>query len=204
MPLQALRQQGHEVIISDGGSNDTTVALAQPLIDNLVTTTQCRAVQMNSGATLATGDILLFLHADTQLPDNAAALIETALQNKTWGRFDVRLSGAQPLLRVIEFMMNWRSRLTGICTGDQALFIRQGLFQAIGGFPEIVLMEDIALSRSLKPQSHPVCITTAVITSSRRWENHGIVRTMVLMWRLRLAYFCGIDPQRLAALYKQR
>lgn len=203
MPLQLLRQQGHEVIISDGGSSDATIALSQPLVDRIINTGRGRASQMNRGALQASGEVLLFLHADTLLPDGAAQLIEEALSNKTWGRFDVRLSGAHPLLRLIEFMMNWRSRLTGICTGDQALFIRQGLFRGVGGFPEIALMEDIAISTALKPQSRPACITVPVTTSSRRWESRGILRTMVLMWRLRLAYFLGADPQRLASRYQK-
>lgn len=203
MPLQLLRQQGHEVIISDGGSSDATIALSQPLVDRVINTGRGRASQMNRGALQASGEVLLFLHADTLLPDGAAQLIEEALSNKTWGRFDVRLSGAHPLLRLIEFMMNWRSRLTGICTGDQALFIRQGLFRGVGGFPEIALMEDIAISTALKPQSRPACITVPATTSSRRWESRGILRTMVLMWRLRLAYFLGADPQRLASRYQK-
>ncbi len=201
--LQPLRQQGHEVIISDGGSSDATVTLAEPLVDNLIHCEHGRSLQMNSGAAQATGDVLLFLHADTQLPDNAAQLIEAALNKKTWGRFDVSLSGPQPLLRVIEFMMNWRSRLSGICTGDQAIFVRQGLFRAVGGFPAIALMEDIAISSRLKIQNRPARITTAVISSSRRWENRGVLRTMVLMWWLRLAYFFGSDPERLAERYQK-
>lgn len=203
MPLQLLRQQGHEVIISDGGSSDATIALSQPLVDRIINTGRGRASQMNRGALQASGEVLLFLHADTLLPDGAAQLIEEALSNKTWGRFDVRLSGTHPLLRLIELMMNWRSRLTGICTGDQALFIRQGLFRGVGGFPEIALMEDIAISTALKPQSRPACITVPLTTSSRRWESRGILRTMVLMWRLRLAYFLGADPQRLASRYQK-
>lgn len=201
--LQPLRQQGHEVIVSDGGSSDATVTLAQPLVDNLIHCKAGRSLQMNGGAAQATGDVLLFLHADTQLPDNAAQLIEMALNKKTWGRFDVSLSGPQPLLRIIEFMMNWRSRLTGICTGDQAIFIRQGLFRAVGGFPAIALMEDIAISSRLKIQNRPARITTAVISSSRRWESRGILRTVVLMWLLRLAYFFGINPERLAERYQK-
>ena len=201
--LQPIRQQGHEVIVCDGGSSDNTAVLAQPLVDTLVQSERGRALQMNSGASHASGDILLFLHADTQLPDNAALLIEEALNRKTWGRFDVRLTGQQPLLRLIEYMMNRRSQLTGICTGDQAIFIRQGLFRAIGGYPDIALMEDIAISRMLKPQSHPARIKTAVLTSSRRWERRGILQTVLLMWWLRLAYFFGRDPEQLAKRYQQ-
>lgn len=204
MALQPLRRQGHEVIVSDGGSSDATAALARPLADLVVDSPRGRAVQMNSAAAWANGEVLLFLHADTALPDDAAALIEAVLgTTKNWGRFDVRLSGSHRLLRLVEFMMNWRSRLTGICTGDQAIFIRQALFSASGGFPEIALMEDIALTKLLKLQSRPARITTPVVTSSRRWERHGILRTIVLMWRLRLAYFLGADPERLALRYRK-
>ncbi len=191
------------MIVSDGGSSAAPVTLAQPLVAKLIHCERGRACQMNGCAAQATGDVLLFLHADTQLPDNTAQLIEAALNKKTWGRFDVRLSGPQPPLRLIEFMMNWRSRLTGTCTGDQAIFIRQGLFRAVGGFPAIALMEDIAISSRLNPQSRPACITTAVISSSRRWESRGILHTMVLMWWLRLAYFFGSDPEQLAKRYQK-
>lgn len=201
--LQAMRQQGHEVIVSDGGSNDDSVALAEPLVDILIQGERGRAVQMNSGASRATGDVLLFLHADTQLPEGAALLIEQALNSKTWGRFDIRLTGHHPLLRLVEYMMNRRSQLTGICTGDQAIFIRQGLFRAVGGFPAIALMEDIAISRTLKCQSRPACIKTAVLSSSRRWERRGIVRTILLMWWLRFAYLLGSNPERLAKQYQR-
>ena len=200
--LQPLRQQGHELIVADGGSNDGTVALAQPLADHVVCCELGRAHQMNSGAAQACGDVLLFLHADTHLPDNGAPLIESALRHSRWGRFDVQLSGSDPLLRIIEFMMNWRSRLSGICTGDQAIFVERKLFNSIGGFPEIALMEDIAISRLLKRHHHPACIHTKVVTSSRRWEENGIIRTTVLMWRLRLAYFLGTDPRHLAKRYQ--
>lgn len=201
--LQNLRNQSVEIIVADGGSHDSTVALAQPLADLVICAGHGRAQQMNTGARRANGDILLFLHADTRLPENAHQLISEGLAktDKGWGRFDVRLSGRHPLLRVVERMMNWRSRVSGIATGDQAIFVRRDWFVLAGGFPELPLMEDIALSRMLKKKGAPLCLRKRVITSSRRWERNGILRTVTLMWRLRLAYALGADPQRLAEKY---
>ncbi len=135
------------------------------------------------------------------MPPDADALILNALQARGWGRFDVRLSGSQLLLRVVATLMNWRSRLTGIATGDQAIFVRRALFEKVGGFPEIPLMEDIALARALKKCGPPLCLKQRVLTSSRRWEQHGILRTIFLMWRLRLAYALGADPAQLVKRY---
>ena len=202
LPLQTLRQQGHEIIIADGGSDDATLELASPLADQILNAPRGRARQMNAGAQQASGEVLLFLHADTQLPENFMALINTALQTKQWGRFDVRLTGKQPLLRVVESMMNWRSRISGIATGDQAIFVKRELFENIGGYADIPLMEDIDLSKRLKRQGRPFFINTPLITSSRRWEQHGIFKTILLMWRLRLAYFFGAKPEQLARLYR--
>ena len=204
--LQPLRRQGHEVIVADGWSDDDTLSLAQPLADIALRATPGRAHQMNAGAAQAGGDVLLFLHADTLLPDNADRIIADNLSasGKTWGRFDVRLSGHQTLLRPVEFMMNARSRISGIATGDQAIFVKQGTFDAIDGFPEIPLMEDIAMSRLLKTTGSPLCLRQTVTTSSRRWERHGIVRTILLMWCLRLAFFLGADPRWLAHAYYGR
>jgi len=201
LPLQALRQQGHEIIVADGGSDDATIELARPLADQIINAARGRARQMNAGAQQASGDVLLFLHADTLLPNNAVELIQHCLQTKQWGRFDVHLTGRQALLRVVEFMMNWRSRLSGIATGDQAIFVKRALFDDIGGYADIPLMEDIDLSKRLKHQGHPACIKTPLTTSSRRWEQHGIFKTILLMWRLRLAYFFGAKPEQLARLY---
>ncbi len=200
-PLQALRTRGHEIILADGGSRDATVTLAEPWVDKVIHSGRGRAVQMNAGARAAQGDVLLFLHADTRLPPDADALILNALQARGWGRFDVRLSGSQLLLRVVATLMNWRSRLTGIATGDQAIFVRRALFEKVGGFPEIPLMEDIALARALKKCGPPLCLKQRVLTSSRRWEQHGILRTIFLMWRLRLAYALGADPAQLVKRY---
>ncbi len=202
-PLQAWRAEGHEILLADGGSADETLALAAPLVDRVVTGVAGRARQMNAGARAAHGDMLLFLHADTSLPPNCAALIAFELQRspRRWGRFDVKLDGRHPALRLVEHMMNLRSRLTGIATGDQAMFVARALFEQVGGFPEIELMEDIALSRTLKRHGRPLCLRGPVITSARRWNTQGIWRTVLLMWRLRLAYFLGADPARLARRY---
>jgi rSAM/selenodomain-associated transferase 2 len=202
--LQTLRVAGHEVIVVDGGSKDGTVALSQPFADRVIRADRARSRQMNAGAKAAKGDILLFLHADTLLPENAAQSIINGLkgQRGRWGRFDVRLSGSHYFLRIIEHLMNLRSRFTGIATGDQAIFVRRRLFEAMGGFPDIDLMEDIALSRILKRYGRPLCLRQWVVTSSRRWEKKGVLRTILQMWRLRLAYALGVDPKHLARLYE--
>jgi rSAM/selenodomain-associated transferase 2 len=153
---------------------------------------------MNAGARLATGDALLFLHADTALPSAADRLVFESLQRRRWGRFDVEIEGRHPLLKVVGWTMNLRSRLTGIATGDQAIFVRRADF---AGFPEIALMEDIAFSRLMKRRGAPACLRSRVSTSGRRWESRGVLRTIVLMWRLRLLYFLGARPERLARLY---
>lgn len=200
--LQPLRETGHEVIIVDGGSTDNTRALAAPLVDSLLVSKRGRAWQMHLGAKFAHHDILLFLHADTRLPTHADVLIINGLSKRQWGRFDVRLSGQTLPLRLVERFINWRSRLTGIATGDQAIFVERRLYMQVQGFPNIPLMEDILLSRRLKKFSRPLCIRTPVITSSRRWEEHGIVRTILLMWGLRLAYALGVSPHTLKKFYQ--
>ena len=202
--LQPLRARGCEVIVADGGSADGTAELARPLADTVVAAERGRARQQNAGAAAATGDALLFLHADTRLPPDADLLVLDGLRRtgRGWGRFDVRLTGRHPLLRVIERMMGMRSRLTGIATGDQAIFVRRDWFRDAGGFPAIPLMEDVALSKTLKRRGRPLCLRAAVVTSSRRWETRGVWRTMLLMWRLRLAYALGADPAALAERYR--
>jgi rSAM/selenodomain-associated transferase 2 len=204
--LRHLRVNGHEVIVVDGGSADDTPAIADAHADMALSSPRGRALQMNTGARAASGDILLFLHADTLLPPGADHLVIDGLRQsgRGWGRFDVRLAGRHPLLRIIGLAMNWRSRLTGIMTGDQAIFVRRDWFERIGGYPEIALMEDIALSKRLKREGPPLSLRQKVLTSSRRWREQGIVRTIVTMWRLRLAYFLGADPERLARRYYRR
>lgn len=204
--LQAAREAGHEVILVDGGSTDEGPALAAPLVDKLVRSPAGRALQMNAGAAQASGDLLLFLHVDTRLPEGAIAVLQQAFVQPTvqWGRFDVQLSGMHPAFRVIEFMINLRSRVSGVATGDQALFLRAGLFHAIGGFPAIPLMEDVAITKTLRRQSRPLCLRERVTTSSRRWEHHGIVRTVLLMWWLRLLYVLGVSPATLRAMYLKK
>ncbi len=201
--LQMFRKNGHELILVDGYSEDKTASIADPLVDKLIKTPSSRALQMNVGAGEATGDILWFLHADSIVPEQADKLIISAvtMETFTWGRFDIRLSGRQYLFRLVEASMNLRSRLTGIATGDQGVFVSRGLFYKVGGFPEQCLMEDIALSKHLKKYQAPICLHEKLETSSRRWEQRGIIRTILLMWRLRLAYFLGVPADKLALHY---
>ncbi len=201
--LQCFRDKGHEVVVVDGGSTDNSLMLAQQGADRVIVSKAGRALQMNNGAAVATGDIFLFLHCDTFLPDKALNAISDNYQRECyWGHFDVRLSSNKFIFRIIERLMNLRSRLTSIATGDQAIFIERKLFNRLSGFPEITLMEDIAISRLLKEQSSPVCLKQKVITSSRRWENKGVLVTVFLMWKLRLYYFFGASPEKLSQLYR--
>lgn len=197
--LQSFRARGHEVIVVDGGSTDGTAALARGRCDRLIVSPRGRARQMNAGARVARGTALVFLHADTRLPLQADEAVLAALRTACWGRFDVRIEGRHPLLDVVAWAMNRRSRLTGIATGDQAIFVRRSDFD---GFPEIPLMEDVAFSRIMKRRGRPVCLSACVVTSGRRWESRGVLRTILLMWRLRLLYFLGASPERLARLYE--
>jgi rSAM/selenodomain-associated transferase 2 len=200
--LQPLRARGAEVVVVDGGSADATAQIAAPLADRVAQAPRGRASQMNAGARLASADVLLFLHADTALPPEADRLVAQALgAGRAWGRFDVAIEGSHPLLPLIAGLMNRRSRLTGIATGDQAIFATRAAFEAAGGYPDIPLMEDIALCRRLKRLSRPACVDAPVTTSGRRWEARGVLRTTLLMWRLRLAFFLGADPARLARRY---
>jgi rSAM/selenodomain-associated transferase 2 len=201
--LAPLRQQGAEIVVVDGGSRDDTRALAAPFADRLVDSPRGRALQMNAGARAARGAVLVFLHADTRLPAAALEAIASGLERtgRAWGRFDVDMSGHGALLLLVAAMMNLRSRVSGVATGDQAMFVRRDAFEAAGGFPAIGLMEDVALSKILKRGSPPLCLRERVVTSARRWERHGTLRTIALMWRLRLAYALGADPQRLARRY---
>ncbi|MES9992986.1 MAG: TIGR04283 family arsenosugar biosynthesis glycosyltransferase [Candidatus Thiodiazotropha sp.] len=200
--LQPLRLAGHELIVVDGGSEQPVSAHIESLVDRLLQSSPGRAHQMNCGAREAGGEIYWFLHADSRISeDMGMAIIEAAKSAGIWGRFDVRLSGGHLLFRVIERMMNWRSRISGIATGDQGIFVERRLFSAVGGFPQQPLMEDIEISRRLKRITPPVTLPGPLLTSSRRWERQGIVRTILLMWLLRFAYWIGVSPRHLAKLY---
>jgi rSAM/selenodomain-associated transferase 2 len=199
--LAPLRARGAEIIVADGGSHDGTAHLAEPFADRIITVRRGRGTAMNAGAALGGGDALLFLHADTALPDGADRLIDAALARHAWGRFDLRIAGSHPFLAVVARMINLRSRATGIATGDQAIFVTREAFEAVGGFPDLPLMEDIAISRRLKRLCRPFCIATPVVTSGRRWEHNGVLSTILLMWRLRLSYYLGVEPALLAELY---
>lgn len=184
------------MIVVDGGSEDGTAALAAGLCDRVVVAPRGRAAQMNAGARQAGGDVLVFLHADTRLPSNADELVQGCL----WGRFDVQIEGRHRLLKVVAWSMNLRSRLTGIATGDQAIFVRR---QAFRGFPEIPLMEDVAFSKAMRRVARPACLRDKVTTSGRRWESRGVVRTILLMWYLRLLFFFGTSVEDLARRYER-
>ncbi|MBF0265024.1 MAG: TIGR04283 family arsenosugar biosynthesis glycosyltransferase [Gammaproteobacteria bacterium] len=201
-PLQFLREQIHEVIIVDGGSSDNTIECVEGLVDIICQSAMGRAMQQNFGASQATGDLLVFLHADTVISQLCIEKLLNIGSNKLfWGRFNVRLSGKHWIFRIIEFFMNYRSCLTGIATGDQAIFISKKLFDKVEAFPEIPLMEDIEISKKLKHLYKPICLKERVITSSRRWEHKGIFRTMIMMWWFRLSYFFGASPKNLAKKY---
>ncbi len=208
--LQPLPQQ---VILVDGGSTDDSVMLAKQTIKRLtsanklvlnwqiVESTAGRAAQMNAGAALATGEVLLFLHADTLLPRDAIAQVVAATKTAQWGRFDVRLDSDQPMLKLVSTMINLRSRLSAIATGDQAIFITRALFEQLGGYPEQPLMEDVELCKRLKGVAKPACLNSKVTTSARRWQQHGTWRTIGLMWQLRFDYWRGVSADNIKARY---
>ncbi len=201
--LAPLRVAGHQLIVVDGGSHDGTAALAKPLADAVLPSERGRARQMNAGAAAAAGSVLLFLHADTLLPPQADVQVLRAVAGGAgWGRFDVRISGQSRWLPVVARLMNIRSRLTGIATGDQAIFVRADLFRQIGGFAPQPLMEDIELSRRLRTTGRPACLRERVLTSGRRWEARGVWRTIRLMWLLRWRYWRGETPEALARAYR--
>jgi len=201
--LQVYRDQGHEVIVVDGGSSDGSGELAAELADAVLSSDSGRGRQMNRGAQAATGDILLFLHSDTRLPVAADQLVLKALAggDGEWGWFAVRLSNTALPYRIISTFMNLRSRLTFVATGDQTLFISRALFEREGGYPDIELMEDVAICKQLRRKSTPNWVLQPVVTSSRRWEQNGLARTIGLMWWLRFLYFCGVSPAQLRKLY---
>lgn len=201
--LSPLRQRGVEVIVADGGSADATAREAMQWADRVILAPRGRARQMNAGAAAARGEVLLFLHADTLLPAGADMVIleNLASTRRDWGRFDVRIAGRPRMLRVVAALMNLRSRWTGIATGDQAIFVRRSLFDALGGFPDQPLMEDVELSRRLRRLGPPLCLKARVTTSGRRWERDGVWPTIFLMWRLRWRYWRGVPAETLAGEY---
>ncbi|HSW53415.1 MAG TPA: TIGR04283 family arsenosugar biosynthesis glycosyltransferase [Sulfuricaulis sp.] len=207
-----VNRQFDEIIVVDGGSTDAGVEIVCKYMTGgapdrhttpvLIQSARGRALQMHAGAQAAEADVLLFLHADCELPPGAADDVRDAIEaGRLWGRFDARLSGGHFLLRVIERLMNWRSRLTGIATGDQAMFVRRDVYRLLGGFAPLPLMEDVEFSARLKGLGRPACLPGPVVASSRRWEKHGIVRTVLLMWTLRFLYWLGVSPARLARWY---
>lgn len=216
--LAHLNPAPYQVILVDGGSTDNSVAIAKELIESLIDSSPSvingqvidwqviesaagRALQMNAGAELAMGDVLLCLHADTQLPNHAIADITSAVRQAAWGRFDVRLDSSAWMLKVVSQMINWRSRFSGIATGDQAIFIKKPLFEQLGGYPQQPLMEDIELCKRLKAIGKPACLRSKVITSARRWQQYGTWRTIGLMWHLRFDYWRGVSADNIKQRY---
>ena len=200
--LAGWRARGCEVVLVDGGSRDDSVEMARAAGFRVLIAERGRARQMNAGAQACGRALLLFLHADTRLPEAADAMVRAALAVQAWGRFDVHIDGRPRMLRVVAALMNLRSRLSGIATGDQAIFVRRDVFEAVGGFPDQPLMEDIELSCRLLRVSRPACLRARVRTSGRRWEQRGVWRTIVLMWRLRWAYWRGVPAEVLAEAYR--
>jgi len=200
--LQQMRALGHEVLLVDGGSLDETVAMAEGLVDRIITGERGRAAQMNAGAREASGQVLWFVHADTLVPVDSSASIQRAVADGAqWGRFSVQLDAPGLVFRLIAWFMNRRSCLTGVATGDQAIFVRREPFERVGGYPDIPLMEDVALCKTLRSHGRPACLPRRVRTSARRWERNGVWSTVLLMWRLRYAYWRGADPGELHRRY---
>lgn len=202
MPLQAWRARGHEVILVDAGSDDSTVSQTENLVDKCCYADKGRANQMNKGAEQADGDILLFLHADTLIGDDADRFIINSLKHFRWGRFKVRFSSSRPVFKLIAYMMNVRSCWSSVATGDQAIYVEKMLFTEMTGFPQLPIMEDVQFSKNLNKRNRMDCLEHEVMTSSRRWEQNGVIKTIILMWGLRLAYFLGVSAARLKSWYR--
>lgn len=201
--LAPLLQRGAELIVVDGGSQDSTPEVARAQGARVLHAPRGRARQMNAGAAQAGGAVLLFLHADTYLPTDADRWVAQAIAaGALWGRFDVRISGTAWMLRVVARLINLRSRWSGIATGDQALFVRRDVFEQLGGFADLPLMEDIEICQRLRRLGRPACLRAPVVTSGRRWERHGVWRTIWLMWRLRWRYWRGESAHILSQAYR--
>ncbi len=201
--LKSLLSDGHEILVIDGGSTDNSVDIAKAIGCKTLKTKTSRGFQLHVGAKHSKNELLLFLHADTLLPTNAAELIYHALTpvNKHWGRFNVRFSNQNLIFQIIAWFMNKRSYLSGIATGDQAIFVKRKSYFSCGGFPDFPIMEDIEISKRLKKIAYPVCIPNEAIASSRKWENQGVIITILKMWSLRLMFFFGVPTEKLAKLY---
>jgi len=201
--LQRLRERGAEVVVVDGGSSDGTAALCNGLADRVIGGPRGRARQMNTGAAESRGEVLLFLHADTVLPRHGAkAAVQVIADGAVWGRFDVVIEGRSIWFPLIGRLMNLRSRWTGIATGDQAIFVERETFESIGGYPDQPLMEDVALSKALRAIAPPACLHQKVRTSGRRWQTYGVLRTVLLMWRLRWMYWRGVPAEEIARAWR--
>ena len=209
--LESLAQHTdiREIIVADASTrSDSLYALerlenACPEIRVVHSEQSGRAVQMNLGQRHATGSILWFVHADTQIPENAVQIIRDSVSSqRPWGRFDVQFSSSFPIMSMVAWMMNIRSALTAVCTGDQAIFVERETFRRLGGYPNVTLMEDVAFTKLLRGTARPVRVRTPVITSSRRWETNGYIRTILLMWLLRFLYWLGVSPSALARIYR--
>jgi rSAM/selenodomain-associated transferase 2 len=203
--LRALRTGAPtaEIIVADGGSSDDSVAIARTLANSVIVARRGRARQMNDGVAAADGDVLAFVHADTLVPTDFASQIEAALDDPTvvGGRFDVRLDAAPPAYWMLSTLINWRSRVMRSATGDQAIFVRREVFERLGRYPDLEICEDIAFVRSLRRAGRLACIRARVITSARRWQSHGIIRTVFRMWIIKALFLLGISPAWLKRHY---
>jgi rSAM/selenodomain-associated transferase 2 len=201
--LLPAEQNGHEILVVDGGSQDQTISICKRLGVNVFTSACGRAEQMQAGVRMAHGDVFWFLHADTDLLYSVNDYLDDirSVTSAGWGRFNIALSNDKFIYKVIGYAINLRSRISGIATGDQGIFINRELFQYIGGFRQQPLMEDIQISRDLLRRGRPAVIKRILMTSARRWERRGVLRTILLMWWLRLLYFMGVSPVTLRQYY---